>query len=214
MPLYHEIIKEIKKNKTENFIKFEFNGQIISLSVIDDSDETVQLCLDWRNMFWQGYDTKFNGTIQRTRKWIVEQILNNPERIVFMILVNEQKIGHFGITTYTKEDNSVWFESGIRGVRKSLPGLMEAVERKLIMWLFDDVKLSKIKLRLFSDNVKPINLHERCGFITIDSIPIKRIFTEEGWTWDIKKIESDEEFGERYYNIMELTKEYWEKKVK
>ncbi len=212
MALYHEIIKRIKEDKVKKFIKFEYNKKIISLSVIDDSDETAQLCLEWRNMFWKGYDTKFKGTMQRTKKWIVEQILNNPERIAFMILVDEQKIGHFGITDFTEDDNSVWFENGIRGVRKSLPGLMEAVERKLITWLFEDVKLSKIKLRLFSDNVKPINLHERCGFLTIDSIPIKRIFTEEGWEWEKMKLESDEEFGERYYNVMELTKEYWVKR--
>jgi len=211
MSLYHEIIKKIKEKGLTDFIKFEFNKKIITLCVIDNSDETAQLCLEWRNLYWQGYDTKFKGTLERTKKWIIEQILNNPERIAFMILVDGEKIGHFGITDYCKDDNSVWFEYGIRGVRKSLPGLMEAVERKLIEWIFNDVKISKIKLRLFSDNVKPINLHERCGFLAIDTIPIKRIFTEDGWTWGKTELKSDEEFGERYYNVMELKKEYWDK---
>lgn len=211
MAQYHDIIKKIKDERKNDFIKFQFDRYIISLQVIDDSDETAELCLKWREMYWMGYDTKFKGTIEKTKKWISEQILNNPERIAFMILVDGQKIGHFGITDYAEEDDSVWFENGIRGVRKSLPGLMEAVERKLIQWLFYDVKISKIKLRLFSDNIKPINLHERCGFLAIESIPIKRIFTDDGWTWRKMEITSDEEFGERYYNIMELKKEYWEK---
>lgn len=212
MAFYHDIIKEIKEKRVTDFIKFQIDDKKVSLQIIDSSDETAELCLKWRNKYWQGYDTKFKGSIQKTKKWIIEQILNNPERIAFMILINGDKIGHFGITDYTEADNSVWFENGIRGVRKSLPGLMEVVERELIKWLFDEVKISKIKLRLFSNNVKPINLHERCGFLTVDTIPIKRIFTDEGWRWEKMELKSDDEFGERYYNIMELTKENWDMK--
>ncbi len=192
-------------------MKFQIAEKNVSLQIIDNSDETAKLCLEWRNMYWEGYDTKFKGTQDQTKRWISEQILKNPERIAFMILVDGVKIGHFGITDYEEEENAVWFENGIRGVRGFAPGLMEHVERKLIEWIFNDVKISKIKLKLFSDNVKPINLHERCGFLAIETIPIRRIFTEDGWTWEKMKIKSKEEFGERYFNVMELTKEYWEK---
>lgn len=207
MALYHNMIKEIKEKGPIDFIKFQFDGKTVSLRVIDDSEETVRLCLEWRTKYWEGYDTKFKGTPERTRRWINEQILKNPERIAFMIVFDGKKVGHFGITNYNENDNSVWFENGIRGVRGFAQGLMEHVEKELIKWLFNDVNISKIKLRLFSDNYKPINLHERCGFLTVGSIPIKRVFTEEGWTWGKMKLKSNEGFGERYYNIMELEKD-------
>ena len=125
MAIYHDVIKEIKEKKLTDFIEFQINDKKVSLQIIDSSDETAELCLEWRNMYWQGYDTKFKGSMQRTKKWIKEQILNNTERIAFMILIDGEKIGHFGITDFSEEDNSVWFENGIRGIRKELPGLME-----------------------------------------------------------------------------------------
>jgi RimJ/RimL family protein N-acetyltransferase len=210
MALYHDIIKDMKENGSINFKKFQIENKKISLQVIDNSDETAELCLEWRNKYWQGFDTKFKGSVQRTKKWITEEILNNSNRIFFMILVNERKIGHFGICNFNDKDSSIWFESAVNG--EKIPGIMEIIEKELIKWVFEQIKVSKIKIKLFSDNIKPINLHERCGFLTTDTFPIKRIFRDDGWKWEDMEIKSNEEFGERYFNIMELTKKRWDKR--
>jgi RimJ/RimL family protein N-acetyltransferase len=73
--------------------------------------------------------------------------------------------------------------------------------------MFDDLKLSKITGFLFSDNSRMINIHKKCGWITVDVVPIKKIFTEEETVWEEITTKSNNENVERYFNKIELTRE-------
>jgi len=105
------------------------------------------------------------------------------------------------------EENSIDIWNVIRGVRGFAPGLMEHIEKIFIKWIFNELQISKIQLKVFSDAHKAINLYERCGLLTINSIPMKRIFTEDGWKWVETELKSETECAERYLNIMEIKKD-------
>jgi len=202
--LFKKKIRKVKKKATDIIIS-KFDGKVVSLRPVDDSDETINLLLEWRNKYWDGFPTKFKGTFERTKKWLIEEVLNNPKRILFLIIFNGKKIGHMGLTYCNEKDDYIWFENFMRG-EKIAPGLMEFIEKKYIKWTFDEFDISKIKGGLFSDNYKTIRLHEKNGFLTRSAIPLKRKFTTDGWIWKKTKLSSPEEYGERYFLIMEISK--------
>lgn len=207
MTYFHDQIRKIKGQEFVSIIKTTHTGKVVTLKLVDYSDETVRLLLEWRTKYWNWFPTKFKGTEVETRKWIKEQILENPEKILFMIIFDGKKIGHLGLDIYNKEENSIDFWNFIRGVRGFAPGLMEHIEKIFIKWIFNELKISKIQLKVFSENYKTINLHEKCGLLTINSIPMKRIFTEDGWKWVETELKSETEYAERYLNIMEIKKD-------
>lgn len=204
MALYDEQIEKLKQKSNSDVIKDKYDDKAISIKIVDNSDETINLLLDWRQKNWNWFDTKFQGNYDRTKNWVEEQILSNPKRILFLIIFDGKKVGHIGLDLHDQENNSIYITDVLRGVKGFAPGLMEYTIKLYIRWIFDYFKNSTIKLRVFSDAYKAINCYERCGLLTVDSVPLKREITEDGWKWVEKKIKSDDEYGERYFNVMEI----------
>jgi len=208
---FQKKIKKMKDEPYENFLKISINRKNLILRSADLSQETVSLITKWRNEHWQGFLTKFNASEKNTRKWLDKQVIQNPDRILFLIILGQQKIGHIGIINYNKNSRSAEIDNVLRGVRVGYPGLMEKVIKTLFNWMFKELKLSTISLRVFSDNYKAINLYERSVMRTTGIIPIKRINTNEGWKWVETKLKSESKLAERYLSIMEISKNNFKK---
>jgi RimJ/RimL family protein N-acetyltransferase len=209
---FQKTIKMMKDNPYENFIKISMNKKNIFLRSVDLSQESVSLITNWRNQYWHGFLTKFEASEKNTLKWLDKEIIQNPERILFFIILKKQKIGHVGIMNYNKNFNTIEIDNVLRGVRIDYPGLMENVLKSIFNWLFKELKLSEINLKVFSDNYKAINLYERSGMITIGVIPLKRIVTNDGWEWIETKLKYETEWAERYLSIMKISKDYFKKR--
>ena len=123
-------------------------------------------------------------------------------KILFLIKYNSQKIGHFGLDDFNAKDNSIFISDVIRGKRGFAPGLMEIVLNHFIRWIFINLKISIVRLRVFHDDEKAILLYTKCGLKKISSTNMKKITTDEGWKW----IESDDKTSERFLDIMEIRK--------
>jgi RimJ/RimL family protein N-acetyltransferase len=201
MNYYFDKLDKIKKLGPIDYITFQINDADVSMRPVDDSDETINLLTKWRNDNWYWFD-KFIATKESTSIWLKNQVINNPDRILFLIFLNGEKIGHIGTFRYNESENSAEIDNVLRGIRGCCPGLMEYVTNKLISWMFSELKLSKIKLKVFSDNYKAINLYERCKMLTIGNIPLKREFNNQGWKWI--PVKSSNGYAERYYSIMEI----------
>ena len=204
MSIYLNEIKKIKKNPDKIPLTTDLNRKSIFLISAKSSKENVKLITKWRRQNWQGFLTKFKVTEQGTKKWL-ENISQNPSRILFFINYNNKKIGHIGFHRYDKKNKKVDIDSVLKAVRVNSPKIMENVLHVLFNWGFNDLKLSKIQLRVFSDNYKAINLYERSGMITIKSTPIKKIITNDGWIWKEVKFTKNK-IAQRYMNTMEINK--------
>lgn len=201
MSEYQNKIKKIKKNQQSVF-NFTYLRKKVNLKVIDDSDDTIKSCLDWRMKHWSGFDTKFQGSFNGTKEWL-NSIHEDRDRILFLIIYDGEKIGHIGLDGYNVHENSVYIVDVLRGVPDIASGLMTIVESKLLKWIFKSLQISTIKIRVFSDNHKGIAIHEKCGFIAKNSIPLKRKFTHDGWIWKPIKLKSKNVFAERYFLLFE-----------
>lgn len=202
MTIYFDKLKEVKTFSQIDYFNINMGNAKIMLQPVDESDETINLLTKWRNDNWYWFD-KFTATKESTSIWLKNQVINNPDRILFLIFLNGEKIGHIGTFRYNESENSSEIDNVLRGIRGCCPGLMECVTNKLISWMFSELKLSKIKLKVFSDNYKAINLYERCKMLTIGNIPLKREFNDQGWKWI--PVKPSNGYAERYYSIMEIT---------
>tara|TARA_B100000378_G_C17996864_1_gene395778 strand:+ start:407 stop:1054 length:648 start_codon:yes stop_codon:yes gene_type:complete len=203
---YTEKISNIKKQKNVDIIKIPFLEQIISLRVIDDSPETIKLSTIWRKNNLQWFHTEFSPTEEKSQKWI-KKILDDPQRILFMIFLDGKKIGQTGLNTYVESENSIDVTGTIKDKSVKDHRIMEYARKALIRWAFEYLDVSKVIIRHFSDNYKAINLSERCGLLPINSIPMKRKIINNELSWRKTTLNSDKEIAERYLIVMGITRE-------
>ncbi len=55
-------------------------------------------------------------------------------------------------------------------------------------------------------------MYERCGMVTVGNIPLKRIITKNGWKWEETELDKSKEYSERYFSIMEISKDSYMQK--
>ena len=207
MTYFYDRLEEIKKHGSIDFLKIRFGLGEIILKLVDTSDETVSLLYNLRKKYRKMFATDFEMTEDKTRNWIKNLILGNTGRILFMIYFDNKKIGCIGNGGYDEKNNSSRLDNMMKDPLCNLSGAMTIVEKVYLKWMFDDLKLSKITGFLFSDNSRMINIHKKCGWITVDVVPIKKIFTEEETRWEEITTKPNNENVERYFNKIELTRE-------
>jgi len=210
MSNYHVGIQQIKTLNKSIPIHMDDVHASAFLSPVDTSQESVYLLTKWRKKYGNYFATKFEPTEERTRKWIKEQVIKNRDKILFLIILNKQKIGNIGFFNYNKNNNSAEIDNVLRGERKEYAGLMENVLYSMFNIGFKELKLSKITLKVFSDNNKAINLYERCGMLEVKQIPLKKIITNDGWRWEESLLKKHEN-SHRFFSFMEITKTKYEK---
>jgi len=204
MLTYHKKIQEIKAQGPIDILRFQYDGKEASLRLVDESDDTIKLLTKWRTENWDGFDSKFEVTSEGTKLWIRDQILQNPNRILFLIIFNSMKIGQYG---FSHDLERLWFGDLIKGERGAAPGIMEYVDKLFFKFAIDVFAVTKLYAKVFSDNFRTLNLHQKIGCIIVDTVPLKRSYTKDGWIWHKKELKSEEEYGERYFHIIEITRE-------
>ncbi len=207
MTYYHKQIKKIKNLGPIDCIKFKYQNKFVTFRLVDDSNETIKRLTNWRKNNRFMFGTNFEMSENRTRNWIRKNLEENSDWILFMINIDEKQYGNIGTDLYEEKNNSAILDNIMKDPSLNYSGLMTMVEKIYLRWMFDGLKLSKISGDLFSDNYKMMNLHYKCGWKIIDSIPLKKIYTEDGWRWGKMELKSEEEYGERYFWHLEITKE-------
>ena len=205
MAHYHDKLKQIKNLSDIDLVEFNIGDSVATFRVVDDSAETVKLLSKWRDTHSNAFFDKFKVTEERTKMWIHRQILDLPDRVLFMIILNGQKVAHMGIDSYDEHDNSAKLSNFLRGVREGYPYLMLKGEIALSKLMFELLKLSKIKVCMWSDNLGMILHATKLGCNVVGNSPFKRVFTDDGWKWE--KITLQSEYAERYVLSMEITPE-------
>jgi len=189
-------LKNIKSRKLEMAIDlFDDRGQKVGelRPVIDgkvrDNSEIAKFITKLRKYYKDRFLTQFEVTEERTKRWLDIQTRERKDKIFFMIETNDNKlIGHMGIIFFEEDDLICELDNIAKDKDCKIPGIMTFAEKALINWLFDFLGMKKIKLKVFSDNLKTQALHSRCGFSKIQEIGLKKRITED----DIKYVEIGE----------------------
>lgn len=166
-----------------------------SLSDNEKNRELIRLLSDWREANNRWYPAIFKVTDEGTRKWLKERVIDEPDRLLFMVETPEGIVlGHMGF--YRGEADNF-----IRG-RDLVKGAMTFALKAMLKWAHAELELNELHLRVFADNCRAIGFYARCGFREIRKIPLKKVVETDSVRWE----ESMDNPGnaERYFTVMEV----------
>ena len=172
-----------------------------------DFKETIPRCAEllskWRRDNPTLSPTRFSITEERTEKWLLDYVINNNRRILFMIQDLEGVcIGHMGFAGFEYDRQAAEVDLVVRGEKDVSKGIMRYAMGALIQWGKQELKLKHIGLEVLWDNEHAISFYQSCGFQKRGLIPLemKEIQGEVRWL----PISDDTVSAEKYYLQMEL----------
>jgi perosamine synthetase len=187
--------KQIHDYKVKPFGNLKINGifhgakySLIYLTSASKPDpKIISLLSKWRGKHASWFSTQFPVSEIGTQKWYQTKLIDNPDRLLFMIAVNQKYIGHIGLNRFDYPNKTSEIDNIIRG-EENFPGLMEAAIKKMMEWGKKTLGIRGYYLTTFSDNEKALNLYHRLGFVQIRSKPLifKKSTTGGEWVEAIK----------------------------
>ena len=165
--------------------------------------DCVELLDQWRIENPCMSPSRFPITHERTERWIIDSIINNDKRILFLIqsLANRY-IGHMGFTNICPEQCSAEIDLVVKGQKDTPYGFMTCAMNAMVQWGKRELRLEHIAVVVLWDNACGISYYKRCGFNEEELIPLKRVEAQDEITW--VPCESTPDRAEKYYLHMRL----------
>jgi RimJ/RimL family protein N-acetyltransferase len=138
-------------------------GTIRPLNRADASDEALLARLaTWRNRHRSAFFTQFEATAESTRTWLVKLILDDPQRILFLVSDDaDRPVGHCGARDIRPDGAEI--DAILRGEPSGHRLLMMLALHATIEWLFETLRVDRIHARAFADNARAIRLYATLG---------------------------------------------------
>ena len=88
-----------------------------------EDQEIIRLCAKWRKQHEDWFPARFTVTVDGTARWLKNGVVETPDRLLFMISVNEAYLGHVGLFRFEFDDEDCEIDNIVRG-EAGYPGLM------------------------------------------------------------------------------------------
>jgi RimJ/RimL family protein N-acetyltransferase len=148
----------------------------------------------------------FTVTHERTQRWLDNFVINNNNRIIFLIAdFTGTYLGHIGYAAFQRDIQAAEIDSVLRGEKNVIPGLMQFCMNTMIKWGRQTLCLEEITLKVFSDNIRAVEFYERCGFVKDILIPLVKVILPDEEKWEIS-LDPNLKDAERYYLKMVYAK--------
>jgi RimJ/RimL family protein N-acetyltransferase len=205
----NKILDEYKCKSADDFLiclpVYDTDKKIIAYlrPITKDYLETIPKCVELMSKWRIENPTIGTGTFvvthERTQRWLDNLVINNYDRIIFLIMdFAGNYLGHIGLAAFQYDKRSAEIDSVLRGVKHIIPGMMQFCMNTIMEWGKKILLLQEICLKVFADNIHAINFYERCGFKQDVLIPlIKNILPDEE-KWEISP-DPNLKNAERYY---------------
>jgi RimJ/RimL family protein N-acetyltransferase len=180
-------IKELKGKKYGDFtIKCLLDSlpyELVFLTSDCDIDmRIISLFAKWRKQHEMWFPAQFHVTIEGTAKWFQNALINVPDRLLFMIRVKEDYIGHVGLFRYNSATRTCEIDNIVRG-NPAYPGIMADAIMNMMGWGRIYLGLQGYSLTTTSDNSRALKLYKQLGFVEIKRTPLIRNVTDERTDW-------------------------------
>lgn len=119
---------------------------------------------------------RFEITDERTKSWLDRLVVQNDDRMIFLITNCEgEALGHIGFANFREEGRIAEVDSVLRGQKDAYPRLMEYAVAALIAWGKRELELQAVDLEVWSRNEHAIRFYKRCGFVEDRLIPLRKV---------------------------------------
>lgn len=171
------------------------------LVTMDTTRDTklATLLAQWRKKVLHFIPSTKPITIRGTRQWLIKRVIEEKDRLLFLVVVGDVPIGHVGLYRYNPKENSIVIDNVIRGAA-GYPGVMGESIRTLIRWAKKTFHIRSFFVDCSSNNDKAIALYKRIGFREIDREPLIRTKTEGGYIFVNAPKESTRPI--KYYRVL------------
>ena len=168
--------------------------------------EIIKQMATWRKEAMSMFLAQFESTHQRTKRYLENLAISEQTRLLFLILLEEETIGHIGFSSIS--DSEAELDNVMKSSQLVFPGLMFEVSTALIDWGFRELELHSIHLQVTSHNESAQKLYSRLGFKVERRSPL-RIDIQQDLTLHVpcSPEESDAPFQ---LVIMRLDRESWQ----
>lgn len=152
------------------FDSIKYQLLLVTYDRIKDK-EIVRLMAKWRKKheFW--FQAQFKVTQKRTKDWLEKRVLDVPDRLLFMIKINDKYIGHFGFFRFDFKKSVCEIDNVVRG-ENTYPGMIGNGLMHLMKWGKNNLYIKNYTLETVSDNERAIKLYNRLGFIEYKRVPM------------------------------------------
>lgn len=146
----------------------------------------------------------FRVTYAGTKRWLRSGLLDVPDRILFLVLGPAgQTLGHLGFAHADNPDRRMEVDNVIRGVPRTMPGIMADAMMMLTEWADSSFGPSEIHLRVLEDNGHAIRFYEQLGFVRVGREPLRRR-EDDGEVRYVPLTPDDDAPADRFYACMRL----------
>jgi RimJ/RimL family protein N-acetyltransferase len=185
-------------------VKDAFNGVEYELLLLTgdraSDDEIINLLGRWRKENEDYFLGKFQVTMERTRAWFKNHLMEKPDRALFIVRAPDGYIGHVGLFRFESEIKSCEIDNIVRGEKK-YPGIMGAAIISMMRWGKSALGIEGYTLKVLADNERAIRLYVKLGFVETGRIPLMLITGKDGPEWTEAPADWTGKPG-RFYSVM------------
>jgi perosamine synthetase len=139
-----------------------------------DDARLIQTFAEWRKANSFAFPTQFPVTVEGTTRWLHRGILDNPDRLLFLVLDRHgHPIGQVGLCGFRNDKGEVEAENIVRGVKCEPGGQMGRAMRTLLTWA-ERHGACHCHLQVFSDNEHAVTFYRGLGFVDDVLLPLRK----------------------------------------
>lgn len=159
-------------------------GRLATLRVVAtrpavQNPSDVHWLTEWRNKHLSAFLTEFIATEPRTASWLENIVGRDDNRILFMIdNADGLTVGYMGLAFIDWNTGYGEADAVVRGL-DTVPGLMRAALQTLLAWACGQLGLSRIGVRVRSDN-PALGFYRKLGFVETLRVPLISTTDAEG----------------------------------
>ena len=188
--MHNRKIEVFKKSVTNNFnflkasqnikdayinsIAIDEIGFLLPLCFAHINDSTLMQKLTiWRNENVHVYPTQFEATLESTKTWFKDRLLNVEDRILFLVVDNKGDVaGHIGFNGCHNNQFEFEIDNVVKGNLDSPKGIFSKALISLINWARKTINVDIFFLRVMEDNIHAIKFYEKNNFVKTEKIPL------------------------------------------
>jgi len=147
-----------------------------------ESDEIVHLLSRWRkeNEFW--FQAIFPVTDKGTKIWLRDKVIEERDRLLFLIRICDKYIGHVGLWKFDFTNHSCEIDNIIRGEHE-YPGIMYDSIVSLQDWARKTLAIRDFYLHTLVENHRAFKLYKKLGYVVIKTEPLIKILNGDRIEW-------------------------------
>ena len=156
------------KNHQELFLKsiqIENNNSYFLIPVCNlhlNDDLIIKKLTEWRNKYSHTYYPNKKTTLQKTKKWLKENVLKKNDKLLFIVMKNGSiPIGHIGFANCYNKELNFEIDNVLKGEKDNNKKIFSDVLSTLLKWATTTFYINNITLKVLSNNTRAINFYSR-----------------------------------------------------